>query len=74
MNVILPGSEVDLDSILIHDSVLTDFNHTLGALYYKAHGSKLRTKVSPYIVRKIRYCFRPSVRNFLLTVNWLFYL
>ena len=31
MNVILPGAEDDLDSILIHDSVLTDFNHTLGA-------------------------------------------
>ena len=35
--VILPGSEVDLDTILNHDSVSTDFNHTFGALYYKAH-------------------------------------
>ena len=48
MNVILPGSEVDLDTILIHDSVSTDFNHTFGVPYYKAHGSKLRKKVSPY--------------------------
>ena len=31
MNVILPGLEVDLDMILIHDTVSTDFNHTLGA-------------------------------------------
>ena len=48
MNVILPGLEVNLDTIRIHNSVLTDFNHAFGAPYYKAHGSELRKKVLPY--------------------------